>query len=94
MGVYFPVREKLGNFEHTGKVWKFYQKYWKMMEFYPKYWERERILTIFFSNFLFKWRLLYLLNSLNKTLENKMLEIKKKILEKSERFVSQKKREP
>ena len=25
----FPVREKLGNFEQTGKVREFYSKYWK-----------------------------------------------------------------
>ena len=25
----FPVREKSGNFEQTGKVREFYQKYWK-----------------------------------------------------------------
>ena len=61
----FPVREKSGNFEHTGKV----------REFYPKYWKSEEILASFFS-LIFKLyiyllnRFLNFLNSLNKTLKN------------------------
>ena len=35
MGKLFPVREKSGDFEQTGKVREFYTKYWKMGEFYP-----------------------------------------------------------
>ena len=37
VGKLFPVREKPGNFEQTGKV----------REFYLKYWKREGILAIF-----------------------------------------------
>ena len=29
MGRHFPVREKSGNFEHTGKVRENHTKYWK-----------------------------------------------------------------
>ena len=29
MGRHFPVREKSGNFEQTGKVWENHTKYWK-----------------------------------------------------------------
>ena len=36
-GEHFPVREKSGNLEHTGKI----------MEFYLKYWESEGILASF-----------------------------------------------
>ena len=32
MRVHYPVREKLGNFEHTGKVREFYPNYWKSEE--------------------------------------------------------------
>ena len=38
MGEHFPVRETLGNFEHTERVWEFYtQKIcdWKMGEHFP-----------------------------------------------------------
>ena len=31
-GEHFPVREKSGNFAKTGKVRKFYPKYWKNSE--------------------------------------------------------------
>ena len=80
----FPVSEKSGNFEHTGKVG----------EFYPKYWENEEILTSFYFHFFFDFLIeVYLLNSLNKTL-NKILENKKKKLEKSGKFVSLKMWEP
>ena len=36
IGDHFPVREKSGNFDQTGKV----------REFYPKYWKNEEILTL------------------------------------------------
>ena len=29
LGKHFPITEKLGDFEQTGKVRKFYPKYWK-----------------------------------------------------------------
>ena len=32
MGRHFPVREKSGNFEHTGKVRENHTKYWKTQE--------------------------------------------------------------
>ena len=44
----FPVREKSGNFEQTGKVREVYPKYWKMREFYSKYWKNEDILASFY----------------------------------------------
>ena len=70
MGKLFPVREKSGNFEQTGKV----------REFYPKYWKSEEILAsfyfYFFSDFLIEVyllnRFLYFLNSLNKTLKKSL----------------------
>ena len=33
MGRHFPVREKSGNFEQTGKVRENHTKYWKILEF-------------------------------------------------------------
>ena len=33
IGVHFPVKEKSGNFEHTGKVVEFYQTSGTVMEF-------------------------------------------------------------
>ena len=33
MGRHFPVREKIGNFEQTGKVRENHTKYWKLREF-------------------------------------------------------------
>ena len=33
MGRHFPVREKSGNFEQTGKVRENHTKYWKTQEF-------------------------------------------------------------
>ena len=54
MGKLFPVREKSGHFEQTGKV----------REFHPKYWKSEGILAsfyfYFFSDFLIE--VLYLLD--------------------------------
>ena len=104
MGKLFPVREKLGNFEQTGKVKEFYPKYWKIEGISPKYWKTERILasfySIFFSNFLIEVyllnRFLHLLNSLNETLIKywKMEKNTEKIREKSGNFVSFKMWEP
>ena len=37
MGRHFPVREKSGNFEQTGKVRKNDTKYWKIQEISEKY---------------------------------------------------------
>ena len=83
----FPVGKKSVNFELTGKV----------REFYPKYWQSEDILASFYFKFflllfngsVFVNRFLYLLTSLNETMENR-----KKILEKSGKFVSPKMWEP
>ena len=36
----FPVREKSGNFEQTGKVREFYPKYWKNEGNLPKILEK------------------------------------------------------
>ena len=49
----FPVREKLGNFEQTGKV----------REFCPKCWKNEEILASFYHNFFSDFLIkVYLLN--------------------------------
>ena len=45
----FPVREKSGNFEQTGKVGEFYQKNWKHEGILPKIMEKLGN----FSQFLF-----------------------------------------
>ena len=37
MGRHFPVREKSGNFEQTGKVMENYTKYWKNEKISDKY---------------------------------------------------------
>ena len=44
MGRHFPVREKSGNFEQTGKVRENHIKYWKNEKISDKYY------LIFFSN--------------------------------------------
>ena len=44
MGKYFPVREKSGNFEQTGKVGENDTKYWKIQEI------SEKILSVIFSD--------------------------------------------
>ena len=80
----FPVREKSGNFEKTGKVREFYPKYWKNEEILLKILEKwghfSLFLLYFLPEFLFEMymlnKFLYLLNSLNKTLK-KYWKIKK-----------------
>ena len=85
----FPVREKSGNFEQTGKVREFHPKYWKK-------WGK-------FSQFIFSLTCLievYLVNrffvflKFIKGYTEKLLENGKKILEKSRKFVSPKMWEP
>ena len=44
MGRHFPVREKSGNFEQTGKVREHHTKYWKIQADFRK------ILFVIFSN--------------------------------------------
>ena len=44
MGKHFPVREKSGNFEQTGKVRENDTKYWKIQEI------SEKILSVIFSD--------------------------------------------
>ena len=67
MGVHFLVREKPRNFEHTGKVWEFYPKYWKgggnFIQFLFK------LSQIFNQSVLVK-QIFDLSSSLNKTLKN------------------------
>ena len=46
MGTHFPVGEKSGNSEQTGKVREFCQKKTgEISKFYPKYWKSEGILA-------------------------------------------------
>ena len=74
----FPVREKSGNFEQTGKVREFYPKYWENEGILPKILEKwgnfSHFLFLIFLDFSIEMyllnRFLYLLNSLDKTLEN------------------------
>ena len=44
MGKHFPVREKSGNFEQTGKVRENHMKYWKILGISDKYY------LLFFSD--------------------------------------------
>ena len=53
MGRHFPVREKSGNFEQTGKVRENHTKYWKILGIWDKYY------LIFLV--IFKWTVCYLL---------------------------------
>ena len=53
MGRHFPVREKSGNFEQTGKVRENHTKYWKTQGIWDKYY------LIFLV--IFKWTMYYLL---------------------------------
>ena len=48
---HFPVREKSGNFDQTGKVGEFYPKYWKNQETLTlgngnKYWKSRGNLAV------------------------------------------------
>ena len=52
MGRHFPVREKSGNFEQTGKVRENHTKYWKTEIYWDKYY------LIFLV--IFKWTVHYL----------------------------------
>ena len=80
--VLFPHRTENGKifssqgiFNRLDKLGNFNQNTGKMREFDSKYWKNEGILAKFFSGFLIEvcllCRFLYLLKSLNKTLENK-----------------------
>ena len=53
MGRHFPVREKSGNFEQTGKVRENHKKYWKTQGIWDKFY------LIFLV--IFKWTVYYLL---------------------------------
>ena len=48
MGENFPMREKSGNFEQTGKDREIYTKYLKIKDFYTKQWKSWNL-----DNFLF-----------------------------------------
>ena len=97
---HFPVREKSGNFQKTGKVREFYPKYWKnegiLLKILEKLGNFSQFLLDFFPEFLFEVymlsKFLYLLNSLNKTLK-KYWKIEK-ISWKNRKFVSPKMWEP
>ena len=84
MGRHFPVREKSGNFEQTGKVRENHTKYWKIEGISEK--------KICYFSMIFKWTVYYLLRCIkflvrkNKTLK-KYWKMEKKILEKSGNFV-------
>ena len=87
-GILPKVLEKRGNFtQNTGKVRQFYPKYWKSeaiwASFYFKFFS-DLLIEVYLLN-----RFLYLLKSLNKTLQNR-----RKILEKSGKFVSPRMWEP
>ena len=47
----FTVREKSGNFEQTGKVREFYQKYWEKEGILLKILENEETLASFYLYF-------------------------------------------
>ena len=87
MGRHFPVREKSGNFEQTGKVRENHTKYWKILKF------EINVIWYFYIIFLviFKWTVYCLLKwikfSVKKQNTKKILENWKKILEKSGNFV-------
>ena len=51
--MHFSVTEKSGNFEETGKVRKFYPKYWKSGGILPKILEKRRNLSQFLFLFIY-----------------------------------------
>ena len=77
MGRHFPVREKSGNFEQTGKVRENHTKYWKT----PGIWDKYYLIFLV----MFKWTVYYLLKwikfSIKKQNNKKILEKWQKILE-------------
>ena len=91
MGRHFPVREKLGNFEQTGKFRENHTKYWKIQGILDRY-------IICYFLVIFKCTMYHLLKWIkfsvkNRTLKN-ILAKWKKTLEKSGNFVSPEKWEP
>ena len=86
MGRQFPVREKSGNLEQTGKVRENHTKYWKIEGNSDKY-------CLLFS-VVFNSDVYYLLKWLKKQNIKKYWKMEKKILEKSRNFVSPEKWEP
>ena len=55
MGRYFPVREKSGNFEQTGKVRENHTKYWKTEINWDKYYLIFLVIFKWTVHFLVKW---------------------------------------
>ena len=55
MGRHFPVREKSGNFEHTGKVRENHTKYWKTEINWDKYYLIFLVIFKWIVHFLVKW---------------------------------------
>ena len=69
MGRHFPVREKSGNFEQTGKVRENHTKYWKTEINWDKYY------LIFLV--IFKWTVHYLLKWIKFSVKKKNKTLKK-----------------
>ena len=94
MGRHFPVREKSGNFEQTGKVRENHTKYWKTEINWDKYYLIFLVIFKWTVHFLVKW----IKFSVKKTkqLKNtgKMAKNTGKVREKSGNFVSLEKWEP
>ena len=55
MGRHFPVREKLGNFEQTGKVGENHTKYWKTRGIWNQYYLIFLVIFKWTVYFLLKW---------------------------------------
>ena len=55
MGSHFPVREKSGNFEQTGKVRENQTKYWKTWGIWDKYYLIFLVIFKWTVNYLLKW---------------------------------------
>ena len=86
MGRHFPVREKSGNFEQTGKVRENHTKYWKIQGI-------SKTNTFCYFLVIFKWTVHYLLIWIKFSVKKNTGKMEK-ILEKSGNFVSPEKWEP
>ena len=94
MGRHFPVREKSGNFEQTGKVRENHTKYWKTEINWDKYYLIFLVIFKWTVHFLVKW--IKFSVKKDKTLKKYWKNGKntRKVREKSGNFISPEKWEP
>ena len=94
MGRHFPVREKSGNFEQTGKVRENHTKYWKTEINWDKYYLIFLVIFKWTVHYLLKWIKFSVKKTKHQKSTGKMAKNTGKVREKSGNFVSPEKWEP